>query len=95
MDYVGFWLDYGRFEIGLSEKRAAWIISSAERFMQDGWLINVKKFHEFHGRLGFSSQVLPWLKPLLGPGYAWIAAVGRNSTLKMPELVAAVCTFVK
>ena len=37
LDYVGFWMDYGRFEIGLSEKRASWIIGFAN---QDrvGWM---------------------------------------------------------
>ena len=28
LDYVGFWTDYGRFRIGLSEKRAAWVIKT-------------------------------------------------------------------
>ena len=27
MDFVGFWVDYSRFEIGMSEKRVAWLVS--------------------------------------------------------------------
>ena len=26
-------------------------------------------------KVGFASQVLPWIKPLLAPGYVWMAAV--------------------
>lgn len=26
LDYVGFWTDYGRFQLGLSEKRANWVV---------------------------------------------------------------------
>ena len=35
------------------------------------------------------------MKPLLAPGYSWLAAVGKQSTVKMPELLAAVCIFIK
>ena len=95
VDYVGYWMDYSRFEIGISEKRSAWLISFIDKMETDGWLVLARRFQEFHGRLGFSAQVLPWLRPLLAPGYAWMAAVGKGSTLKTPELVAAVCLFIK
>ena len=62
LDYVGFWMDYSRFELGLSEKRANWLIKFVEDLRNDGWLTNVKQYQEFHGRLGFATQVLPWLK---------------------------------
>ena len=65
MDYVGYWMDYSRFELGLSEKRANWLVKFVENLRSDGWLTGVKQFQEFHGRLGFASQVLPWIRPLL------------------------------
>ena len=27
MDYVGYWMDYSRFEIGISERRTAWLVN--------------------------------------------------------------------
>ena len=66
MDYVGYWLDYSRFELGLSERRANWLVKFVEDLQSDGWLTGVKQFQEFHCRLGFASQVLPWIRPLLG-----------------------------
>jgi hypothetical protein len=72
-------MDYSRFEIGISEKRTAWLIAFVDRLEADGWLVMVRCFQEFHGRLGFAAQVLPWLRPLLAPGYTWMAAVGVNS----------------
>lgn len=97
MDSVGYgyWIDYSRFEIGLSEKRANWLIKFVENLQGDGWLTGVRQFQEFHGRLGFASQVLLWLKPLLGPGYAWLSAVAKATTLKVPELLAITCIFIK
>jgi hypothetical protein len=95
MDYVGYWMDYSRFELGLSEKRANWLIKFVEDLQADGWLTGVKQFQEFHGRLGFASQVLPWIRPLLGPGYAWLTAVSKGTTLKVPELLATTCVFIR
>ncbi len=95
MDFVGFWVDYSRFEIGMSEKRVAWLVSFVEELLSNDWLVNMRRFPEFHGRLGFAAPVLPWLRPLLAPGYSWLSAAGRSATLKMPQLVAAACIFIR
>ena len=55
----------------------------------------VRRFQEFHGCLGFASQVLPWIKPFLAPGYAWLAAAKKTTTVKVPEMVAMVCIFIR
>lgn len=49
VDYVGCWLDYGRFEIGISEKCAAWLVSFVDKLETDGWLVMARRFQEFHG----------------------------------------------
>ena len=95
VDYVGYWMDYSRFEIGISEKRTSWLVGFINGLETDGWLVLARRYQEFHGRLGFAAQVLPWLRPLLAPGYSWLAAVGRSSTLKMPELLILVCIFIR
>ena len=95
LDYVGFWMDYSRFETGLSEKRAKWLLDFAQDLSNNQWIVNIKRFQEFHGRLGFASQILPWIRPFFAPGYSWIAAVNKASTLKVPELVAASCVFIQ
>ena len=51
VDYVGYWMDYGRFEIGISEKRTTWLVDFVERLESEGWLIMARRFHEFHGRI--------------------------------------------
>ena len=95
MDFVGFWVDYARFEVGMSERRVAWLVNFVEEPITNDWLVHMRRFQEFHGRLGFAAQILPWLRPMLAPGYSWIAAAGRSSTLKMPQLVAAACVFIR
>ena len=62
VDWVGYWIDYTRFHLGISEKRCQWIVSSIEGLEANGWLVDVRRFHELHGRLGFMSQVLLWIR---------------------------------
>eukprot|EP00438_Fugacium_kawagutii_P018198 Skav226142 [mRNA] locus=scaffold1047:606146:609121:- [translate_table: standard] len=95
LDYVGFWMDYCRFEIGMSDKRTSWLVKFVDELESNGWLVSVRRFQEFHGRLGFASQILPWIRPLLAPGYSWLAAVGKASTLKLPDLVSVVCLYIR
>jgi len=94
-DYVGYWVDYGRFEIGISERRTGWLVEFINKLELDHWLVLARRYQEFHGRLGFSAQVLPWLRPLLAPGYSWLSAVNKMSTVKVPELVAMTCIFIR
>ena len=94
-DYVGYWLDYSTFEIGISERRTAWLVQFVDQLESDKWLVMGRRYQEFHGRLGFTSQVLPWIRPLLAPGYSWLAAINRGSTVKVPQLVAMVCLFIR
>lgn len=61
LDYVGFWMDYSRFEVGMSEKRTAWLVRFVDEMQAADWLVHVRRFQEFHGRLGFASQILPWM----------------------------------
>ena len=68
LDWVGYWIDYGPFKLGISEKRCLWIVQGIEAMEGNGWLVDVRRFHELHGRLGFMSQVLCWIRPFLAPG---------------------------
>ena len=72
-----------------------WLVNFVSEMECNDWLVNVRRFQEFHGRLGFASQILPWIRPLLAPGYSWLAAVGKGSTLKLPELLALVCVYIR
>eukprot|EP00435_Cladocopium_sp_Y103_P001385 s1635_g1.t1 len=81
--------------MGISERRTSWLIDFIDKLESDQWLVLSRRYQEFHGRLGFTSQVLPWVRPLLAPGYAWLAAVGKTTTVRVPELVAMVCVFIR
>lgn len=76
-EWIGLTTDYRSFSMGLSERRAAWVvqwIDSLNRRKE----VTCREFSAGLGRLGFSALALPWEKPLLGPLYAWSSAIQAN-----------------
>ena len=51
------------------------------------FVVSVRRFAEFLGRLGFVSRLLVWLKAHLAPLYSWRAAVNESSVARMPDTV--------
>ena len=95
LDYVGYWVDYARFALGISEKRVLWLIRYLSDAASSSWLLDVRRFEEAHGRMGFMSQVLPWMRPFLAPGYSWLAAVRKGGVMQAPKLLQSCCEFIR
>ncbi len=95
LDYVGFWTDYARFRLGLSEKRARWVVQTVSDLEQSGFVMAGRGFSELLGRLGFAAQAVPWLRPLLGSLYAWDGVLSPFMAARVPGLVAATLRLIK
>ena len=95
LDYVGFWTDYSRFELGLSEKRALWVVKVIEDLQESQFVMTGRSFSELLGRLGFASQAIPWLRPVLGPLYAWDGTLSPFMAARLPVLVVITLQLVR
>ncbi len=95
LDYVGFWTDYGRFKLGLSEKRAKWVVRVISEAEAADFLVSGRAFTELLGRLGFASQAVPWIRPLLGPVYMWDGVLTPHMTARVPLLVALTLMVIR
>lgn len=93
LDWVGYWLDVRRFEVGLSQKRILWLINWAKQ-VQDTKLVQQRDFAEGLGRLGFATQVILWIKPFLSPLYAWSAAIPPSTTMRPPVTVLLTLSYI-
>jgi len=94
LDFLGFWLDYARFEVGLSEKRTQWLIHWLDGLKGDKPVL-IRQVIEGLGRLAFAVRMLTWLKPFLSPLYAWVGAIPSSAILKPPLMIMLVSTFLK
>ena len=92
-DWIGFWLDYQKFELGISESRCRWLIVNIQEIQGSGMVL-VRRLHELLGRLGYAMGVLQWGRPFLAPMYSWCAAAPGGACLPLPPMVKAVLKWV-
>ena len=86
-------LDVGRFDIGVTEKRAQWAI----RWVQDKVLegaVRLGELREGLGRLQLVAGPLDNLGPFLGPLYAWVSAGPRYAKPKLPVMIRLILDFL-
>lgn len=95
VQFVGFELDYAAHTIGITARRSAWIVEFIGSLEDAKYMVAMRSFAEFLGRLGFVARVLTWLKPHLGPLYAWVAALDKGCVAAIPKMVRLVLLFVR
>ena len=76
VEWLGMETEYSSYRLGLTKKRARWLVTSKE--MAQGL-----------GRLGFVAISLDWERPFLGPLYAWSSAIqGRQGPMTIPTMLS-------
>jgi hypothetical protein len=93
VDWIGYWVDYGRFEVGLSEVRTAWIAKWVREVLVKQSVL-IREFGEVLGRLGFGSAVCENTRPFLGPIYAWVTALPKGAFLQIPAVIQLILGFL-
>ena len=95
LEYVGFAFDYYRFTLGLSERRAAWVIEYVDSAENGRGMLDHRRFVEFVGRLVYASQVLYWLRPFMAPLHRWKGAQIPGTVAVAPRLVMLTLAYIK
>ena len=93
VDWVGYWLDYKNFEVGLSEARAHWIMKWLLAKLVEGMIL-IKEFREGLGRLGFASGAIENWRPFLGPMYAWASVLPDYSFVQIPVMIQIIMKYL-
>ena len=92
-EWVGYFLDVGRFEIGINEARACWAANWLEDKARER-SVRLGELREGLGRLQFIAGPLEHLRPFLGPLYAWACAGPRYAKPRMPPMILLIITFL-
>ena len=93
--FVGYELSYADTSVGISPARGSWILRWIEEARQARFVVQVRRFSEFLGRLGFVARLLTWIKRHLGPLYSWQAAVTASTVAKLPDTVIFTLEYLK
>ena len=94
MEWLGMETEYPTYKLGLSLKRATWLVDWLRLLARTG-RTEAKAFAQGLGRLGFASIALDWERPFLGPLHAWSSAVqGKPGALTLPSMVRVLCGWL-
>ena len=91
-EWIGYTIDLERWRVGVSEKKVRWLVSWAERILQESHLLG-REFRAGVGRLGFLAGVLSGARPLLAPLYAVASRVGGSSYVELHLAVKIAIQF--
>ena len=87
------WVHARRFELGVSATRAAWAV---------GWLtdkaaektVRLGELREGLGRLGFLAGPVEYIRPFLGPLYAWASVGPKWARPKLPVMILIIMKYL-
>ena len=93
VEWVGYLIDYARFEMGITEARAQW----CSRWLRDKVRersVALGEMREGLGRLVFVSGPLEHIRPLLGPLFAWSSSGARFLRPRLPTMLLILMEFL-
>jgi hypothetical protein len=92
-DWIGFWMDYERFAVGLNEKRREWLVGWLQGMLHEEFVL-VQNVADGLGRLSFSTLAVPEVKPFLGPFFAWCSATPAGAYVELPIMLRIIAKFL-
>ena len=95
VSFIGYELDFGSRLLGLSEARGQWICEWVTEVVKSRFVVSVRRFNEFLGRLGFVARVVYWIKPHLAPLYAWSSVASKSHVAKLPDTVSLTLLYLR
>ena len=93
VEWIGYWVDVARFEIGISASRAAWTIEWLTVKVTEG-RARLGEIREVLGRLHFIAGLVEFLRPFLGPLYQWCMSGPRFAMPRLPVMLVLVLRFL-
>ena len=92
-NWVGFELLLKEHALGLTERKAAWVVKWARETAATR-VIHVRAFEGALGRIVFATSALELLRPFLAPLYAFATSGPRDSVSPVPAYVAFLLRFL-
>ena len=93
MEWVGYALDVGRFELGITASRARWAAQWLEDKVSEQ-RVRLGELRQGLGRLQFVANALEHLKPFLGPLFAWASAGPKYAKPHLPVMICVIMGFL-
>lgn len=92
-EWIGYWLDLGRFELGVSALRAASAASWLNDRVREG-SAQLGELLQGIGKIGFITGAVEFLRPFLGPLYAWASAGPWFARSRLPPMILLIMKYL-
>jgi hypothetical protein len=92
-EWIGYWLDLGRFELGVSILRATAASTWLKERVREG-RAQLGELLQGLGRIGFITGAVEFLRPFLGPLYAWASAGPRCARPPLPPMIMLIMKYL-
>ena len=93
VEWVGYLLDYARFEMGITESRAMWCVQWLRDKVRER-RVPLGELREGLGRLVFVSGPVEHIRPMLGPLFAWSSSGARFLKPRLPTMLMIIMEFL-
>ena len=93
MAWVGFELPHASSELGISQRRADWIIKWTTDVLTSIY-INMSRYEEGLGRIVFVAGASEYEKPLMGPLFRFLSLHPHGSVRRVPAYVTFILKYV-
>ena len=93
VSWVGFELLHSSYQLGISERRAAWFVKWT-RTTAEQETVHMAKFEEGLGRVMFATGALEHQRPFMAPLYKFMISHPRHSVQAMPSYVSFFFRFL-
>ena len=93
VEWVGYLIDYARFEMGITESRAKWCTTWLRDKVRER-RVALGELREGLGRLVFVSGPIEHISPILRPLFAWASAGSRFVRPQLPTMLFILMEFL-
>ena len=92
-EFIGYLFNFESLQGGLSERRCAWITGWLRKTADNGAVVT-RELRAGLGRISFSSTLLRYLLPFMGPLYAWIAVSADGAAWPLPAALIIILKWL-
>ena len=93
-DWIGYHFDLEMRVAGISDSRSAWVQKWCAGLVRDK-AVCIRDFVAALGRVGHAAEILPYVKPFLGPLYAWHSNMAPGTATAIPVMVIMVLSWLE
>jgi hypothetical protein len=94
LNWIGLEVDVREYRLGISERRAAWLLGSYDKVLSSG-VVSMTELRQALGRMVFVYGALSFDKPFLAPLFSFMYGGVDGGKGRLPKFVRATLAWLR